>query len=97
MLDFRELLTDRMQEIFCELRQTNGDYAVKFQKSSDVLGIVDKILMAKGDQIITENDKQSFNEFMDLSMELQGIEQAQYYFFGYLDCVSLLKALKVIS
>jgi len=97
MLDLKELLSERMQKIYSELIQTNGEYAVKLQKSTDLLDVIEKFVMAEGDQIITEHDKQSFREFMDLELEMQGIEEEQYYICGYSDCVSLLRAIGVFS
>jgi len=95
MLDLRELLSERMQEIYEELIKTNGKHAVNRIQCLALLNEIDKFIMAEGDQIITENDKQNFKEYMEIELEMQGVEQEQYYLCGYLDCVSLLKELKV--
>jgi len=95
MLDLKEMLSERMQEIFDELNETNIRYADCRKQCLDLIDIVNKLIITKGDQTITENDRQRLKKYLDINLEMQGIEQEEYYFHGYLDCVSFLKQLNL--
>ncbi|MPN34654.1 hypothetical protein SDC9_182148 [bioreactor metagenome] len=96
-LNLTEFLSERIDEIISQLKETNTAFALSDKRSSQLIDDIDPIMMnEKRDMTITPKDCMNISEFFEQELVQEGITQEKLYKQGYLDCVKLLRMLEVI-
>ena len=92
-----EFLDHRMEEIAQSLRSSNAAYSLAVEKSQFLFESIEPIMCNKKDICISAGDCTNFREYFQLEMEAAAIMQRELYRQGYLDCVSLLVKLGLLT
>ena len=85
-----EFLDHRMEEIAQSLRSSNAAYSLAVEKSQFLFESIEPMVFSAGDCT-------NFREYFQLEMEAAAIMQRELYRQGYLDCVSLLVKLGLLT
>ncbi|MPM54046.1 hypothetical protein SDC9_100819 [bioreactor metagenome] len=96
-LDVTEFLSGRMDEIISSLKENNTEFALSAERSSQLLDDINW-LMSNTERTIalSPEDCMNVHEFFEQELTQEGIMQQELYKQGYLDCIKLLRMLKVI-
>lgn len=88
---FQNFIDDMLDDIIGEMVENNLKYAgyrMYIKENSDkVKEILEKL---------SEEDREFMNEYESNYFNKVAIEQGEFYYHGYRDCIKLLKWLKVI-
>ena len=90
-LKFQGFIDDMLNDIIDDLKENNQDYAGyrKYLKENcvKVRDIIDKL---------PKEERELVNEYESNYFNRVAVEQGEFYYRGFRDCVKLLKWLKVI-
>jgi len=86
----------RFDEIVSELKKTNGDYAKAYKLRRDLYEKVDPLFNTDADILLADCDRHDFQEYFENDFTVNAIEQQTFYMQGCLDCIKLLKQLRVL-
>ena len=89
--EFQGFIDDMLNDIVADLREKNLEYSgyIKYIKENS-----DKI--NKTINKLSEDERKLINEFESNYFNKIAIEQGEFYYRGYRDCVKLLKWLRMI-
>lgn len=102
-IDFVTRLEDAFPEIDSDivmsLRESNEEYAVIYEKISDIkkqFPVIAKVMEGTGEIHMTEEEHAAFLQYQHLLRKLDDMERMELYFHGHMDAVSYLKRIQAL-
>ena len=102
-IDFVTRLEDAFPEIDSDivmsLRESNEEYAVIYEKISDIkkqFPVIAKVMEGTGEIHMTAEEHAAFIQCHHLLQKLDDMERMELYFHGHADAVAFLKRIKAI-
>lgn len=86
-------------DIVMSLRESNEEYAVIYEKISDIkkqFPVIAKVMEGTGEIHMTEEEHAAFLQYHHLLHKLDDMERMELYFHGHMGAASYLKRIKAI-